>query len=521
MTYESARDHVGDLRLDCDVVVVGSGAAGATVATELALSGARVLVLEEGPRVDAAEHGAMRPSESLRHVWRDGGFSVAMGVGDSPTINVTMGRVVGGSSMITGGVCFRTPDRVLDHWAGALGLKEYTPARMAPYFDEVEKHLRVETVTPDRWSRSTHLFDFGLTRGTDARFERPSSGPRLGARLEPLRRNTSGCHGCGQCNFGCPEQAKMSVDLSYLPRAVGKGAVVYSHCRVTKVRMKGRRAVGVEGRLLNGKNGTPKGRLRVDARRVVLAGSAWSTPTLLGASGVKSPLLGKKMTLHPGFRMLARFREDVEGWKGAMQSAFSEAFEARGLTLVSLFIPVSVIAATMPGIGPAHVANARQMRHIAMFGGMIHDDGGGTVHRAPGGDPFVTYRMSPRDRARIPEVIRVLGGAFLDAGAEEVFPPVLGLEHGLSPDAFRRYDFERLPARRFECSSQHPLGSARIGVDPKASVCDPDGRVWGAEELYVVDGSVLPTSLGVNPQESIMAVATRLAWTMRDRPYAA
>jgi choline dehydrogenase-like flavoprotein len=311
----------------------------------------------------------------------------------------------------------------------------------------------------------------------------------------------------------------MSVDLSYLPRAVEKGATVFSHCRVDKVRLKGRRAIGVEGRVLNGPNGAAKGKLVVDAKRVVLAGSAWVTPTILRRSGIKHAVLGKKLTLHPGFRMMARFGEEVEGWKGAMQSAYSDAFEARGLTLVSLFIPVSVIGATMPGIGPDHVKNARQMKHIAMFGGMIHDEGGGTVMRGPGGDPFVTYRMSRRDRARIPEIVRVLGGAFLDAGAEEIFPPVLGLERGLAPDAFRSFDFEGLPARRFECSSQHPLGSARIGGDRRASVCDPDGRVWDAEELYVADGSVLPTSLGVNPQESIMAVATKLAWTMRERRY--
>ncbi|MCB9611231.1 MAG: GMC family oxidoreductase [Sandaracinus sp.] len=506
MGYESGRDHVGDLRLSCDVVVVGSGAAGSTVATELALSGVKVLVLEEGARVDAAEHGAMRPSESLRHVWRDGGFSVAMGVGDSPAINVTMGRVVGGSSMVTGGVCFRTPDHVLDTWVRAHGLKDYAPKAMSPYFDEVEKHLHVETVTPDRWSRSTHLFDAGLRK--------------KGEQLASLRRNTKGCHGCGRCNFGCPEKAKMSVDLSYLPRAVEKGATVLSHAKVEKIRFRGRRAIGVEGRVLNGRQGRPGGKLVVDAKRVVIAGSAWVTPTILRRSGIKHDVLGKKLTLHPGFRMIARFDEEVEGWKGAMQSAYTDAFEERGLTLVSLFIPVSVIGATMPGIGPDHVRNARQMKHLAMFGGMIHDEGGGTVMRGPGGDPFVTYRMSKRDRHRIPDIVRTLGETFLEAGAKEVFPPVLGLERGLDPDAFRRFDFEGLPARRFECSSQHPLGSARIGSDRRASVCDPDGRVWDAEELYVVDGSVLPTSLGVNPQESIMAVATKLAWTMRERRYA-
>ena len=102
----SARDHRGPLTLDCDVVVVGSGAGGSVIATELAASGLRVIVLEEGPRVEGPLHGQMRPSESMRHAWRDGAFSAAVGIGDSPTINVTMGRCVGGSSVLTGGVCF-------------------------------------------------------------------------------------------------------------------------------------------------------------------------------------------------------------------------------------------------------------------------------------------------------------------------------------------------------------------------------------------------------------------------------
>ncbi len=500
MTYESARDLGRDLELSCDVVVVGSGASGATVATELAEAGQNVVVLEEGARVDAGLHGKMRPSESLRHVWRDGGFTVAVGVGDTPVINVTMGRVVGGSSVVTGGVCFRTPDHVLDGWANELGLTEYGARKMEPYFEKVEKHLHVETVTPDRWSRSTHLFAEGAKK--------------KGFRIEPVRRNTDGCRGHGRCNFGCPEKAKLSVDQSYLPRAVAKGATVYSHCRVERVVVKGGRARGVVGRVLDARNGQPGHKLTVHAKRVVIAGSAWFTPGILRRSGVRSPVLGKRMTLHPGFRMMAAFDEPVEGWKGAMQSAFADAFEDRGRTLVSLFIPVSVIGATMPGIGPEHVKRARRMRYVAMFGGMIHDEGGGTVRRGPGGAPFATYRMSKRDRARVPDIIRTMGSTFLAAGATEIFPPVLGLDRGLDADAFERFPFESLPGRRFECSSQHPLGTARIGTDARSSVCDPNGRVWGTEELYVVDGSVLPTSLGVNPQESIMAVATRIAHAM-------
>ncbi len=505
MTYISARDHRGDLEIGADVVVVGSGASGSVVAHELQKAGQRVVVLEEGPRIDADEYGQMTVAESLRHMWRDGGMTVAAGIGDSPMINVTMGRVVGGSSVVTGGVCFRTPESVLASWQREHGLPDYTPRNLDEAFAHVEKRIHVERVPEAMRSISTTLFDRGLRK--------------QGVQLEAMHRNTQGCHGCGRCNFGCPEKAKLSVDRSYLPEAVANGADVVSHCLVEKVLSRGGRAVGVSGRLLNGRGGRPGGKLTVHARRVVVACGAWHTPTVLRRSGVgkRSGALGKRMTLRPGFKLMARFDEKVEGWKGALQSAFSEAFEGRGITLTSVFIPPSVVAATLPGIGPEHLRHADMVPHIAMFGGIIHDEGAGTVHDVPGREPMVTYRMTKRDRARSRDIVRLMGEVYLDAGAREIFPPILGLPGGLGPDEFQRLDLDRIPLRRFEVTSQHPLGTARMGPDRKHAVVDTDGRAFDLDELYVVDGSIVPTSLGVNPQLSIMALATRLAWRMRER----
>lgn len=505
MTYESARDHKGDLTIDADVVVVGSGASGAVVATELAESGQRVVVLEEGARVPQKEYGAMRVSESLRHIWRDGGMTVAAPVGDSPVINVTMGKVVGGSSVLTGGVCFRLPGRILQDWREGHGLPEYTEKSMEAPTAAVEKHCHIGEVPVSMRSRATTLFDEGARK--------------RGFQLESLKRNTKDCQGCGRCNFGCPEGAKLSVDLSYLPRAVAAGATVYSHCLVDRVLSKDGRAVGVEGRILNRRGGKAGDKLTVHAKRVVLACSAWYTPLILARSGVGRgcDALGKRMTLHPGFRMMARFKEDVFGWRGAMQSAFSDAFEEQGVTLVSVFVPPSVVGATMPGIGLSHYKRAKALPNIAMFGGMIHDEGGGTVRRGPGREPIVSYKMAAGDKPKVHAVVRALAETYFAAGALEIFPPILGLGRGLSADEFRAMDLESLPMRRFEVSSQHPLGTARMGRDRRDAVVDADGRAFDMDELYVVDGSILPTSLGVNPQLSIMSIATRLAWRMRER----
>lgn len=502
-SFRSAREVEGDLELEADVAVVGSGAAGAVVATELAEAGLRVVVLEEGPRLEPAEARRLRPSEALRHAWRDAGLGVAFGRGDTPDINVTMGRCVGGSSALTGGVCFRIPDRVLSRWATEHGLRDLLPDRLAPVFEEIEARLNVAEVPESMRSRSTDLFAEGARRE--------------GFALEPLRRNTDGCRGCGRCNFGCPHGAKLSVDLSYLPRAVAAGAAVWSHCRVDRLRMRGDRIAGARGRVLTRPGGRPGGRLEVHAPRVVVACGAWHTPGLLRRSGLgrRGRTLGRHLSLHPGFRMIARFDEPVHGWRGAMQSAFSDAFARDGITLVGLFVPPGVLAATLPGVGAEHARLTAAMDHLAVFGGMIHDEGGGRVHRGPAREPIVTYRLAPRDRARVPILLRRLGETFLAAGAREVFPPIFGLR-GLDADAFRRLDLEHVPLGRLECSSQHPLGSARMGADPSRSVVDPRGETWEVRNLFVADGSVLPTSLGVNPQLGIMAMATRIARRIRE-----
>src|SRR5690606_14842652 len=139
-------------------------------------------------------------------------------------------------------VCFRTPEPLLDAWVRDLGLENLAPRRLEPCFEAVERAMRVEEVPVEMRSHSTVLFDRGATR--------------LGYPLEPLRRNTSGCCGCSRCNFVCPQGAKMSVDLSYLPRAVAAGARVYSQCLVDAIDVEGDRAVGVRGRVLDGNEHT-------------------------------------------------------------------------------------------------------------------------------------------------------------------------------------------------------------------------------------------------------------------------
>jgi choline dehydrogenase-like flavoprotein len=485
-----------------DVVVVGSGAGGAVVAREMARDGRTVLVLEEGGHYPPEVYGAMPPSHAVRYLMREAGLSVAIGLGDTPLISTLAGKCVGGSSVVTGGVCFRIPDEVLHEWTHDLRLETMSAERLEPHFQEVERVVHVETVPDHMRSRSTELF----VEGAD----------KMGIPMKSLRRNTSGCRGAARCNFGCPHGAKMSVDISFLPDARAHGATVISDALVERIDIAGGRARGVRGRFLDQDTGEPRVPFDVRAKIVVVACGSMHTPILLRKSGLDDKDIGRHLTLHPAFRVGAIFDEAVHGWDGSLQSVYSDHFLHEGITLVGVYSAVNVLAAAFPGIGREHRRLLRRLPNLAVFGGMVHDDGGGQVRRWLSREPLITYRMSARDKARLLRGMQIVGQMAFAAGAKEVMMPLFGagtFKHKSELDFLT----ERPPdARRIECMAFHPLGSAKMSVDPRGGVVRPTGEAWSCENLFVADGSVLPTSIGVNSQLPVMGVAMKIARGLRD-----
>ena len=490
------RERRGRLDLKADVVVVGSGAGGAVAARELARAGRRVIIVEEGDWVRSAEYSKLTPVQTMRRCWRESGLSAAVALGETPFISVLQGRCVGGSSVLTGGVCFRIPEEVLLHWSRGLGLTTMAPAAFEPHFRAVEEAVHVETVPDAMRSRSTELFAEGAAK--------------LGIEMKSMRRNTQGCRGESRCNFGCPHGAKMSVDFSYLPEACDRGALIVSDALVEQIDVAGGAARGVRGRLLD-EDGVPHVPFEVHAKVVVVACGSLHTPLLLRGSGVGSWHVGRLMTLHPGVRVTAIFDDVVDGWDGSLQSAYSDHFSADGITLVSVFPPPSILSAAFPGIGPKHRENVHKMRRAAVFGAMIHDGGGGRVRRWLGREPLVTYRMAPEDRPRLLRAMEIVARMGLSAGAREIAMPIFGLDSLRSERELDDF-VSRPPAmHRIECTAYHPLGTARMSADPRSGVVRESGEAWQVDNLFVADGSVLPTSIGVNSQLAIMAIADKIA----------
>src|SRR5205823_126928 len=145
------------------------------------------------------------------------------------------------------------------------------------------------------------------------------------------------------------------------------------------------------------------------------------------------------------------------------------------------------------------------------FGVMIEDTSRGRVRPGPGGRPLITYWLNHHDVARLKRSVEILARVYFAGGAHTVLPLVHGFDEMHSLDDVERFRRTRVTARDFEITAYHPLGTARMGANPRKSVVGPDFQVHDTPGLYVADGSVIPTSPAVNPQLTIMAMATRAA----------
>ncbi len=475
--------------LECDVVVVGTGAGGAPVARALAERGHAVLLVEEGEH-ETREGFTGRPVEMMRKLYRRGGFTVAFG---NTAIPIPIGRAVGGTTLINSGTCFRLPEPILRSWRTDHGLTELTPEALAPFYEEVERELGVGPSSPAAIGKTGEL----IARGCDA----------LGYSHQPLARNAPGCDGQGLCCFGCPTDAKRSTNVSFVPRALERGAQLLTGLRVERLLLDGERAAGVEGRTGSGE------RVVVRARAVVLSCGALETPALLLRNGLAngSGELGKNLSIHPASNALALFDERVDSARSVPQGYAIDQFAGEGILFEGASVPLDLTSASLPGFGPGHVALMERFDQTLGFGFMVKDQSRGRVRVGRGGDPVVTYWLGREDRDRLRKGMGILARVFFAAGAREVHAPVVGHERLRGLRDVERLERAPLAARQIDLTAYHPLGTARMGVDPRRSVVGPSHETHDVPGLFVVDGAAVPSSLGVNPQVTIMALALRAA----------
>ncbi len=483
-------EHLGETTdIEAHVAVIGTGAGGAAVAYQLAKNGLAVAMIEEG-RYFRRHDFSGPPLDRMQATYRHRATNLSVGT----PIVIPQGRTVGGTTTINSGTCFATPDKVLQEWRTELGFPDdFRPENYHQYSDEVAGMLQVE---PGKRDVLGNIADV-IARGAD----------KMGLDHGPLPRNAPGCTGAGECILGCPEGAKRSTDVSYVPAALRAGAELYVGLPATRILMDGPRAVAVETRGTD-RHGRPR-RLRVFAERIVVACGAIHSPIFLRENGHRNRQIGKNLSVHPGLGVLARMNEPLQPWNTIPQGYAIHALEDRDIRFEGYYLHPQLTAPMLPWVGDKLTEWMDDFARIGQFGFMIRDRGVGSVRRGPDGLPIVSYQLSDPSIERLKEGTSLLARLFLEAGAREVFV-------GFGSDQVVRtksqadglVDVDVGPLD-FRLLGAHPLGTCRMAATKNDGVVDFDHRLFGSENLHVVDGSTVPTSLGVNPQMTIMAMALR------------
>ncbi|MEJ7732486.1 MAG: GMC family oxidoreductase [Polyangiaceae bacterium] len=492
-------DYRGDVRMRCEVVVVGSGPGGAVVAKELAEAGRDVILVEEGPPFGKRDF-RQEAGESLHRTLREGGMRATRGNMYIPTMQAV---ALGGGSLVNSAICARSPQWVFDKWKDRTGALDGVDAgALDPHYQRVERELGVAP-TPDEVQGERNL---RFKRGCDA----------LGISSEPTHRNVQGCRGSGECFTGCRHGAKRSTDVSYVPKAIAAGARVLSSVRVEQVQADGRRVTGLSGHVVEPFTGRLGHAVHIEAAAVVLAAGCMATPVLLQKSGLcqKSGWSGRDLQLHPGLAVMAIFPEPIDPWRGATQGYHSLHFLREGIKLEVLWSPPAVLAARFPGLCHAYQEHLTTYNRMAPFDVFIAaEHSRGTVRARRGGnEPDIHFDLDPRDTARMQRGVCLLSDICWAAGAESILPGLHGVPERIETrEAAEVLRTHRLRASDTIAAANHAFGTTRMSERPSDGVVDVWGRAHDLDNLYIADTGIFAGSPAVNPMLTCMALADRIA----------
>lgn len=487
--FQNVINDIEENEIECDFVVVGTGAGGGPMAKSLAEKGFGVLIVEEGKYWTRKDFTG-RPLHAFQNFYRNKGMIFAIG---NAIINIPMGRMVGGSTAINTGTCWRTPEWILKKWV-SMGLTSLPPEKMEKYFEKVEKTIRVE-VAKDR-----------VIGGIKKIIEKGAYVLSHG----PLRRNAPDCDAQSVCDFGCPQDARLSVDITYIPSALRAGAMLLTETKAEKIIVKDGRAVGLISTTKGGK------KIKIIANKgVIISCGAIPTPVFLLQNGLKNRNIGRNLTIHPAVTVGGFFHEDISPHKYAPQAYYIDEFHKEGILLLGSGLTLEVGAVAIPLIGEKFSEIMSEYEKTGWFGVMVEDNPSGRVVPLKGRS-VIFYLLGKRETELLKKGIKIMSEIFFNCGAKMVFPPIRGIDFIKNKSELEIID-SASPMKFRQIVGFHLLGTARMGIDPKNSVVNENYETWEIRNLFIVDGSIVPTAIGVNPQETIMALSERAGEVIAQR----
>ena len=474
--------------LECEALVIGSGAGGSSVALTLANAGLDVLIVEEGPYVPAAD-APPGLAQSMLRMWRGGGLLTTLG---GAQIAMAEGRCVGGGTEINSAIFQRAANEVISEWAITNRLRDFTPDLLAPYYEQAAAEVSASR-TLDVAGPPTDIL--------------VSAGNAMNWKVTSLERGQRSCVGTNLCSAGCPTGAKQSMSSTLIPRALERRARLIAQCRVTRILFEGKRATGALAEA-TGVEGRRHG-LKIRAESVFVCAGTTQTPLLLKRSALNKDA-GRTFQLHPTVRVVAKFPWVVNAHRYRLPLAAITEFSPK-LRIGGSINSVSTYAMAMAEDWTTRSKRLADYASSGIYYAMLRPDGVGRLRNVPRAESsLATYSLTERDWRFLADGLCKLAQALFAAGATHVFPSIRNHPGWSSPRELDRTHIADTLRRRASLMSIHLFSSCPMG-EGAGHLVNSYGALIGFENVMIADGSVLPNAPGVNPQATIMALAFRTA----------
>ena len=506
-----AGDYTEHATLEADVAIIGTGAGGGTTAEILAKAGLRVILIEEGP-LKSSNDFKMDERQAYKDLYQEN----AGRMNKDGSMSILQGRCVGGTTVINWTSSFRTPEQTLQYWGENFGTKGVSKDEMAPWFDKMEQRLNIAP-----WAFAANENNAVLSRGADV----------LNIPWKVIPRNVAGCWNLGYCGTGCPTNAKQSMLVTTIPSAMDEGSQLLYSARAERLIMDNNKVTGIEITALD-KGYRPTGvKLTVKATTVVLAAGGINGPAMMLRSGAPDPksLIGKRTFLHPTTFSFASFEQEINPYYGAPQSIYSDHFQwdsVDGPVGYKLEVPPlhpALTSVLLMGHGEAQFEELNKLPNLSSMISLLRDGfnddcQGGSIELASDGSAIIDYSINDYLWEGVKRTHLTMSELQFAAGAKSVRPAHTAAKWEKSWKASKAAINElSYSASRAMVGSAHVMGGMAMGEDLDRCVVDSNGKYHYLDNLYVIDGSVFPTSIGANPQLSIYGMSCRLATGLAEK----
>lgn len=490
----------GPAELTCEVLVIGSGCAGATAAWDLAAAGKDVLVLEEGGDRTGLQL-TQRDGQMYDQLYMDRGGRAT----DDLSVSVLQGRALGGGGVINACDVVPIHDGTLRCWVKRHGLSGFTPEALAPFRDRALKDLSARVPGEAHLNRNNQL----LRAGTQA----------LGWRGEVMMHNRVGCGGIGTCLIGCPMDAKQNPRFVAVPGALAAGARILLRARAVRLEDAGAEVKTVRVRRLDPQGYHETTELTVRAKTVILAANAVASAQLLLRSGLGNEHVGRHLSLQAQLPIAALFDETVRSFRGIPQAWAVTQFEEHdhpehgfwGFRVEAISGTPGIVGSLLAEGGPLGKATMRSYPNLAAALLLAPDELQGRVEVEPSGRLRIRYALTDEQRGRLRAAVRAAARIWFAAGAREVVVPTVPMLRLSGERDLGKVDGLSLAPATAPLLSAHQQGTVRFAGSPRDGGADPDGQVWGTRGVFVFDSSGFPTSASSHTMAPILTVSHYLS----------